>query len=60
MVAVAPQAAVIIIVPERAGPVFAMAETIILPSFKPDGGVTVIHESDSDVVQLAYEEIFTV
>ncbi len=57
---VVPHAAVTVIVPVRKAPGFAVTETVILPLFNPDSGVTAIHIKDSETVQVEFEDIFTV
>ncbi|KAF0130014.1 MAG: hypothetical protein FD155_1800 [Bacteroidetes bacterium] len=59
MATISPQAADSVIVPVRAIPGFTETETVILPSFNPDNGVTVTHDKDSETVQEEYDEMFT-
>ncbi|KAF0130017.1 MAG: hypothetical protein FD155_1803 [Bacteroidetes bacterium] len=47
-------------IPDRAIPGFAVAETVILPLLDPVKGVTVTHVKDSETVQVELEEILTV
>ncbi|KAF0130015.1 MAG: hypothetical protein FD155_1801 [Bacteroidetes bacterium] len=55
-----PHAVVSVIIPDRAIPGFVVAETVILPLFDPDEGVTVTHDKDSETVQVEFDEMLTV
>ena len=55
-----PHAAVSVIRPDRAIPGLIIVETVILPLFDPDKGVTVSQVMDSETVQVELEEILTV
>ena len=55
-----PHAAVSVMIPDRAIPGFTVAETVMLPLFDPDDGVTVSQVMDSETVQVELEEILTV
>ncbi|KAF0130013.1 MAG: hypothetical protein FD155_1799 [Bacteroidetes bacterium] len=50
MITVAPHAAESVIVPERVIPGFSVTETVTVPSFNPDSGVTVTHGKDSETL----------